>query len=162
MAGRHTYWIPEANSWESRSNNKADRIIDSLDATAALHLAQRAAASEAQIAAAEQFQLDQKTFLKMYPSYVDSDRNAHLMKHHWENALGVVYSTLEQLEESFFALRDSGVIQLNAKQVAKEDEEAILRRAAQLREQREARAFNESEAYELPFEELERRARSGW
>ena len=162
MAGNHTYWIPEVNSWESRSDNKADKIIDSLDATAALHLAQRAAASEAQIVAAEQFQLDQKTFLQMYPVYKDTDRNALLMKHHWENSLGVVIPTLEEMEESVFALRASGVLQLDAKQVAKEDEEATLRRAAQLREQREARAFNESEAYEIPFEELERRARSGW
>lgn len=162
MAGKHTYWIPEPDSWASRSGNEADKFIDSMDATTALHLAKRAAASEAQIAAPEQFQLDQKAFLKMYPVYKDTDRNAQLMKHHWENALGVTYPSLEQLEESFFALRASGVLALDAKQVAKEDEEAVLRRAAELREQREAQAFNESQAYELPFEELERRARSGW
>jgi hypothetical protein len=126
MAGNHTYWIPEVNSWESRSDNKADKIIDSLDTTAALHLAQRAAASEAQIAAAEQSQLDQKTFLKMYPVYKDTDRNALLMKHHWENSLVVVIPTLEEIEESFFALRDSGVLQLDAKQFAREDEEKVL------------------------------------
>src|ERR1700757_1126100 len=126
MAGNHTYWIPELNSWGSRSDNKADKIIDSLDTTAPLHLAQRAAASEAQIAAAEQSQLDQKTFLKMYPVYKDTDRNALLMKHHRENSLVVVIPTLEEIEESFFALRDSGVLQLDAKQFAREDEEKVL------------------------------------
>jgi hypothetical protein len=161
MAGNHTYWIPEPNSWESRSDNKADKIIDSLDATAALHLAQRAAASEAQIAAAQQFQLDQKTFLKMYPVYKDTDRNALLMKHHWENSLGVTIPSLTEIEESFFALRESGVLQPDAKAVAREDEDAVIRRAAELREAREANAFNEADAYALPFEELERRAR-GW
>lgn len=130
MAGNHTYWIPEPNSWESRSDNKADKIIDSLDATAALHLAQRAMAAEEQKAAAEQFQLDQKTFLKMYPVYKDTDRNAQLMRHHWENALGVTVPSLTDIEASFFALRESGVLQPDAKAVAREDEEKVIRRVA--------------------------------
>jgi hypothetical protein len=125
MAGRHTYWLAEADSWASRSDNEADKLIDSLDATSARHLAERAMASDAERRAAEQFQLDQKTFLKMYPVYKDTDRNALQMKHHWENLLGVVIPTLEEMEESFFALRDSGVLQLDAKQVAKEDEEQL-------------------------------------
>jgi hypothetical protein len=44
---------------------------------------------------------------------------------------------------------------------AREDEEKVLRRAAELREQHEKNAFDEESAYSLPFEELERRAR-GW
>ncbi len=153
--------MPEQDAWKSRSEHKADQFIDSLDATSALHLAERAIAADAEKAAADQFQKDQKTFCVMYPSYKNNDHNAQLMKHHWTNALGVAIPTLEQLEESFFALRESGVLQLDAKQVAKEDQEATLRRAAEIREKREANAFDEDAAYSMPFLELEKRAR-GW
>jgi hypothetical protein len=52
------------------------------------------------------------------------------------------------------------VLQLDAKAVAKENEEQTLRRAAELREEREAMEFNEIDAYSMPLEELERRARA--
>lgn len=96
----------------------------------------------------------------MYPAYKDSEHNAKLLKTYWEEVLGVTIPSLEQMEESFFALRDRGVLQLNAKAVAKENEEQILRRAAELREAREANEFNEADAYTMPMEELERRARA--
>lgn len=98
----------------------------------------------------------------MYPAYKDSQHNARTLRNHWETVLGVTVPTFEQIEESFFATREAGLLQLDPKGVVKENEEQILRRAAEIREQRAAQAFNESEAYELPFEELERRARSGW
>ncbi len=83
------------------------------------------------------------------------------MKHHFENVYGTTTPSLEEIEGSFFALRASGVLQLDAKEVAKEDNEAILRRAAEIREQREANAFDEASAYSMPMEALERKAR-GW
>lgn len=154
------YHVPYQEDFADRNpRTKEDAVFDKLDATGVLHVVQRAIATEAEMAAAVQFQDDQKIFLTMYPVYKDTDRNAQLMKHHWENAIGVVYPTLEQLEESFFALRASGVLQLDEKQVAKEDAEAVLRRAAEIREKREANAFDEENAYALPFDELERRAR---
>jgi hypothetical protein len=154
--------LPQRDEWKSRSDNPADKFIDSLDSTAARHLAERAIASVDEIAAAEQAVKDQKTFCVMYPSYVDNDYNVRLMQYHWENVLGVKqYPTLEQLEDCFFTLRDKGVLQLNEKQLAKEDQEATLRRAAEIREKREADAFNEDAAELLSKEELKRRA-MGW
>lgn len=97
----------------------------------------------------------------MYPVYKDTNRNALLMKHHWENSLGVVIPTLEEMEESFFGLRDSGVLQLDAKEVAREDEEKVIRRCAELREKRAAASFNEADAYSMSMDELEARGR-GW
>jgi hypothetical protein len=61
----------------------------------------------------------------------------------------------------FFRARTSGVLQLNAKQAAREEEEAILRRAAELREGREAAEFNEDAAYGMSMADLEARCR-GW
>ena len=157
-ASNYAYNIPEPDSWASRSDNEADKIIDSLDATAALHLAQRAAASTQEIADTEQFIKDEATFRTMYPAYKDSQHNAKLMKYHWENVLGTTIPTLEQIEDSFFTLRENGVLQLDAKAVAKENQEQILRRAAELREAREAAAFNEADAYTMPLEQLRARA----
>jgi hypothetical protein len=157
-ASNYNYNIPEPNSWESRSDNPADKIIDSLDATSVLHLAQRAAASQQEIAASEQFIKDEATFRQMYPAYKDSQHNAKLMKYHWENVLGTSIPTLEQIEDSFFTLRENGVLQLDPKQVAKENQEQILRRAAKLREAREAAEFNEADAYTMSLDELRARA----
>jgi hypothetical protein len=159
-ANNFNYNVPEQDPWATRSNNKDDQFIDSLDATSALRLAQRAAASVQDIAATEQYLKDEATFRAMYPAYKDSNHNAKLLKTYWEEVLGVTVPTLEQMEESFFALRDRGVLQLDAKAVAKENQEQILRRAAELREAREANEFNEADAYMMPIEELERKARA--
>jgi hypothetical protein len=161
-ANNYAYHLPDQDPWATRSDNPNDKFIDSLDGASALRLAQRAIATENERAAADQFQMDEKTFRKMYPAYADSEHNMKAMKHHWESVLGVTIPTLEQIEDSFFSLRASGVPELNAKAVARENEEAILRRAAEIREKREAMAFDEADADSMPFEELERRARQGW
>src|SRR5215470_11401811 len=155
-ANNHAYHLPDQDPWATRSDNPNDKFIDSLDATSALYLARRAAAAQEEIQAADQFSKDEKTFRAMYPAYADSNHNMKAMKHHWETVLGVTIPTLEQIEDTFFSLRASGVLELNAKAVAKENEEEILRRAAEIREKREAMAFDEADAYTMPFEELER------
>jgi hypothetical protein len=161
--GNYAYNIPDpADPWANQHPaSKEEAAFDKLDAAGVLRVVNRAMATEQEKAAAAQFQQDEATFRAMYPSYRDTPHNANALKHHWENVLGVTIPSLEQIEESFFALRASGLLQLDAKAVAKENEEQILRRAAEIREKREAEAFNEDAAYALPMVELERRAR-GW
>ena len=159
----HAYLIPDpADPWANQHPaSKEEAVFDKLDAAGVLRVVKRAMASEEEKAAADKFQTDEQTFRVLYPAYKDSEHNAKAMKHHWEEVLGVTIPTLEQIEESFFALRDSGLLQLDAKAVAREDEEQILRRAAEIREKREAEAFDEDAAYAMPMMELERRIR-GW
>ena len=140
---------------------KEDAAFDRLDAAGVLHLTQRAAASEAEKVATEQYHKDEQVFRKMYPAYRDTEQNARTLRNHWETVLGVTVPTFAQIEESFFATRQAGLLHLDPKAVAKENEEELLRKAAQIREQREANAFDEESAYVLSWEELERRAR-GW
>ena len=97
----------------------------------------------------------------MNPAYLDSDFNNNAMVHHWTHVLGVSIPTLAEIEETYFALRESGVLQLNQKAVAKENQEEILRRADQYREQREAATFDEDAAYGMSMADLEARCR-GW
>jgi hypothetical protein len=161
-ANNFNYNVPEQDPWANRKPlSAADAALDKLDAAGVRGVVVRAMASEEEVNASLQFHnKDVPTFLSMYPAYVNNDHNMRLMRHHWEQVLGVTIPTFEQMEESFFALRDSGVIQLNAKAVAKENEEQILRRAAELREAREANEFNEADAYTMSIEELKRRARA--
>ena len=160
MASNYTYFVPEQNPWTDRNpRTKEDAAFDKLDAAGVKRVVLRAMASEEEKAAADQFHTDEQTFRMMYPSYRDTEANAKAMKCFWEESLGVTIPSLEQIEDSFFTLRNRGMIQLDAKQVDKENQEAILRRAAEIREKREAEAFNEADAYTMPMEELERRAR---
>jgi hypothetical protein len=162
MATNYTYNIPDQDPWADRNpRTKEDVAFDKLDATGVLHVVQRAMASEEEKVRVEQFHKDVATFRVMYPAYKDSDHNSHAMKHHWEHVLGVTIPSLEQIEECFFELRNSAVIQLDAKAVAKENQEAIIRRAAEIREKREAEAFNEDSAYGMDMADLEARCR-GW
>ena len=157
------YHVPYQDTFEDRRpRTKEDAAFDKLDAQGVRNVVERAMLGEEEKARIEQFHKDEQTFRVMYPAYKDSQHNAHAMKHHWENVLGVAIPTLTQMEDSFFELRNSGVIQLNQQAVAKENQEQILRRAAEIRETREAMEFNEESAYTLPLEEVERRARQGW
>ena len=154
------YHVPYQDDFADRNpRTKEDAAFDKLDAQGVLHVVQKAMASETEKAAAEQFHKDEQVFRKMYAAYRDAEQNARTLRNHWETVLGVTVPTFAQIEESFFATREAGLLQLDPKAVAKENEEQILRRAAEIREQREANAFDEESAYALPWEELERRAR---
>jgi hypothetical protein len=156
------YNLPERDEWKTRSDNEADKFIDSLDATSARHLAERAIASEEEKQAADGFvSTTVPLFLKMYPAYKDTTHNMQLMKHHWETAFGVTTPSFVQLEESFFALRNSGVLTLNAKAVAAEDAAEIAKRHDELIAARKEAEFDPAAAYAMPMEELEARCR-GW
>jgi hypothetical protein len=156
------YHVPYQEDFADRNpRRKEDAAFDKLDAQGVLHVVQRAMASETEKAKTEQFHKDVETFRHMNAAYLDSDFNKNAMVHHWTHVLGVTIPTLAEIEETYFALRESGVLQLNQKAVAKENQEEVLRRAAEYREQREAAEFNEADAYTMSLEELEARCR-GW
>jgi hypothetical protein len=162
-ASNYTYLIPEQDPWKNRNPvSKEDAFLDKLDAAGARRLAELAIASEEDKEAAMRFSKDEATFRVMYPAYRDTTQNAKAMKLYWEEVLGVAVPSLVQMEESFFELRRRDALQLDAKAVAKENERDILQRAAEIREAREANAFDEAEAYTMPLQEVERRARAGW
>jgi hypothetical protein len=160
MPGPHSYNIPDyADQFISRTATPEEIALGKLDATATLNLVKRAMATEEQKQAADDFQTDYRVFLKMYPAYRDDAHNAQLMKNHWESVLGVSVPSLPQMEESFFALRNSGVAHLNPKAVAKEDAAFIAQRADQIIAERKAGEFDEADAYTMPLQELEDRCR---
>jgi hypothetical protein len=158
-ASNYAYNIPEQDEWKTRSDNEADKFIDSLDAASVRRLAERAIASDAEKEAADRFyNTTVPLFKKMYPAYIDSDHNAQLMKHHFETAFGVAYPSLVQVEESFFALRNSGVLNLNKAAIAKEDAAELAKRHDEVIAARKEAEFDPAVAYTMSMEELERRA----
>jgi uncharacterized protein YaiI (UPF0178 family) len=162
MPGSHAYNLPDAaDQWVSRNATPEEIALSKLDPTATLNVVKRAMATEEEKQAVEDYQTDYRVFLKMYPAYKDNAHNAQLMKHHWQTVFGVSVPSLPQIEETFFALRNSGVLHLNAAAVAKEDAAAIAQRADKIIADRKAAEFNEADAYAMPFEELEGRVR-GW
>ena len=157
----YTWHSNKPDTWSRKDATPEEITFDKLSAPAVKALIERAAASDAERAAVDTFQQDEQVFRKLYPSYINNARNAQLMKHHWEEALGITVPTLSQIEESFFALRASGVIQLNAAAVAKENQADIAARADKIRADRAASEFNEADAYTMPLEELRQRAGGG-
>jgi len=144
----------------SKNATPAEKAFEQLDANGVKWLFDRAMASEEEKQAADAFHTTTvPLFCKMYPAYVDSAHNMKLMKHHWETAFGTKVPSLVQLEESFFELRNAGVLTLNAKAVAKEDAARIAQHHDELIAARKESEFDEAAAYTMPMEELERRAR---
>lgn len=154
------YWIPRpSDEWASRlPATPEEEAFDKLNAAGVLRVVKRAMASDEEKQAADQFHKDYKVFFEMYPTYVDNEHNKNAMVHHWREVLGVTIPTLEQLEECFFTLRESGLLQLDAKEVAKENKAAIAKSAETIRTERAAREFNEADAYSMSMEELKDRA----
>lgn len=137
----------------------AEQEFEKLDAHGVRWVVERAMANEEEKNRADQFHKDVETFRHMYPVYLDSEHNKRLMVHHWTEVLGTSIPTFAEIEETFFSLRGSGVLQLNAKAVAKEDAAAVAVRADEIIAARKAAEFNEADAYSMPLEELEKRAR---
>jgi hypothetical protein len=163
MPGPHTYNIPDAaDQWTSRTASKEEQYFDKLDGAGVLRVVQRAAATQDELAANDHFhRVTVKDFQHMYPAYVDSNENAHALKMYWEDVIGVTLPSLEQLEQCFFALRERGLIKLDAKAVAREDAAAVAVRTDELRNARKAAEFNEENAYAMPWDELNAKVR-GW
>lgn len=98
-------------------------------------------------------------FLKQFPAYLNNDYNMQLMQMYWQEFFGVEIPTLEQMGDAYYALRTRGVLQLNAKVVAKEDAAEVAQKMDQHIAERKAASFNEDEAYNnMSMEEIRVRA----
>jgi hypothetical protein len=151
------YYMADNNQFEPTT--PAEKAFEQLDAEGVKWLFNRAMASEEEKVVADSFQTTTvPLFCKMYPAYVDSAHNMKLMKHQWETAFGVRVPNLVQLEESFFELRNSGVLTLNAKAVAKEEAAVIAQRHDELIAARKESEFDEADAYNMSLEELRQKA----
>ena len=138
----------------------AEKAFEQLDASGVRWLFERALASEEEKRAGAKFQTETvPLFKKMYPAYIDNDHNMRLMQNHWRTKFGVEVPSLVQTEESWFDLRNAGVLNLNKPAVAKEDAAVIAQRHDELIAARKEGEFDEAAAYAMPLEELERRAR---
>jgi len=162
-ATSYNYHLAEADrGFGSRDATPEEKAFEKLDAAGVKWLFERAMASEEEKREGEKYHSETlPLFLKMYPAYVNNGHNAKLMQHHWKTKFDVETPSLEQVEESFFDLRQSGVIQLNAKAVAKEQADVIAQRHDELIAARKESEFDEDAAYALPMMELEKRGR-GW
>ena len=104
---------------------------------------------------------DEKDFLAAYPEFRPTKDNWTRMCLYLEGR-GVKansgVATFEDMEAAFRYLKPLGTLELNKASVRQQEARAINER----NERREAAAaFNEEEAYQLPWAELEKRAR-GW
>jgi hypothetical protein len=156
------------NEFASRSDDPNDKLLDSLTPEQARALANRAMASEEEKAAADTFHKeDLPAFFKLFPSYKDTPHNMKLMKLYWESTLGVSIPSLEDMEASFLALRESGVLHLDAAQVKKEDLAAAAVRADEHIVRRKEREFSIEHAETMDLETLRTRCneelkKGGW
>src|ERR1700680_3001990 len=139
----YTWHSNKQDDWSGKDATPEEIAFNKLPASAVRRVVERAAATDAERAAVDTFQQDEQVFRKLYPSYINNARNAQLMKHHWEEALGITVPTLSQIEENLFAFTLRGVIQLIAAAVAKENQADIAARADKIRADRAASEFNE-------------------
>jgi hypothetical protein len=145
----------------ARGKSDAELALDAMPISAVRHLVERASASHDQLEAADQFQIDERTFRKLYPSYQDCPSNTKAMQNQWRTKFGTEVPSGSQMEECFLDLREAGLVRLVAKEVAKEDEAFIAQRADKVRNDRKANEFNEADAYSCSLEELRSKA-NGW
>lgn len=100
-------------------------------------------------------------WLMLNPWFVDNQHNAHLMAMQFEaNGFSADTATIEQYEICGRQLRESGLLTLNKTAVAKEQAAEVAKRAAVAVKQ-PGTVFDtttEDEMYNLPLEELKRRA----
>jgi hypothetical protein len=152
------YYIEDRNDFAPTTD--VEKAFEKLDSNGVRWVVERALKSDEEKQAGERFQTETvPLFKKMYPAYIDNDHNMKLMQHHWKTKFGVEIPSLVQVEESFFDLRNAGVVNLNAKAVAKEQADVIAQRHDEIIALRKESEFDEAAAYTMPMEELERRGR---
>jgi len=161
-ASNYAYHVPDPADYFANRHpqNEEEAAFDKLPAAEVRRVVERAMTSVDELQRVDEYhEKTEKTFRQLYPSYLNNEHNAKAMKYHWQNVLGTEVPTLEQMEESFFALRDAGMLQLNQAAVAKEDAARIQQRAEEIKAARKDAEFDEAEAYSMPMAELERRIR---
>jgi hypothetical protein len=105
--------------------------------------------------------LNGDAWFSLNPWYVDNDHNAHLMKMQLAaNGFAEDTTTVEQFEKCAKQLRESDLLTLNKRAVAKERVAEVAQRASESVKQ-QGTVFDdtsEEDMYNLPLEELKRRA----
>jgi hypothetical protein len=150
------YYIKERKDFAPTTD--VEKAFEQLDSNGVRWVVERTLKSEEEKQAGERFQTETvPLFKKMYPAYIDNDHNMKLMQHHWKTKFGVEVPSLAQVEESFFDLRNAGVVNLNAKAVAKEQADVIAQRHDELIAARKEGEFDEAAAYAMPMERLRQR-----
>ncbi len=96
-------------------------------------------------------------FVILHPEFCDTPGNAKLMKHELEVRGRYPNPSLSDMEEAYVSLSEAGLLKLDQKKIDAQRAQELDKRAAEIK----ANQFNEEDAYNLPMEELERRAR-GW
>ena len=153
---------PTDDPFVSKDASVVEQAFQKLPAESIKTLFNRTVASDEEKTSVDNFHATTlPLFMKMYPAYVDNDHNAKLMKHQWQTKFDVETPSLVQLEETFFDLRQAGVLTLNKAAVAKEDAARIAQHHDELIAARKEAEFDPAKAYTMPMEELEARAR-GW
>jgi len=153
-----SYYVKGQN--EFAPSTDVEKAFARLDSNGVRWVVERALKSEEEKQAGDRFQTETvPLFKQMYPAYIDNDHNMKAMQNHWKTKFGVAIPSLVQVEESFFDLRNAGVVNLNAKAVAKEQADVIAQRHDELIALRKDSEFDEAAAYAMPFDQLEKRAR---
>lgn len=152
------YYIEDRKDFAPTTD--VEKAFAKLDGNGVRWVVERALKSEEEKQAGDRFQTETvPLFTKMYPAYIDSAHNMKLMQHHWRTKFNTEIPSLVQVEESFFDLRNAGVLTLNAKAVAKEQADVIAQRHDELIAARKESEFDEAAAYAMPFDQLEKKAR---
>jgi hypothetical protein len=152
----------EPYNWSSSDASEVEKAFDRLSPEAVKTLVTRAMSSEEEKQSADNFQSTTvPLFCKMYPAYIDNQHNSKLMQHHWRTKFNTEIPTLVQVEESYFDLRQAGVLNLNAAAVKKEDAARIAQHHDELIAARKEAEFDEAAAYTMPLDQLAAKAR-GW
>ena len=114
---------------------------------------------------AKQSQQNANVWLTLHPEFSDSKHNAELMKLQLaSNGVLENVATVADYELAYKQLRVSGLLALDKKEVRKQQAEELQQRAAQV-VKTPGSVFDqttEEEMYNLPMEELERRARGNF
>lgn len=111
------------------------------------------ARTNAEQAAIEQSRRDADVFVKLHPEWMDTGRNARILLAFCQ-AQGISHPTLVDMDRFFPALVAYNLIELNQRELAKQEDSSAAARAKKIREE----AFDEAEAYTMPLEEVRRRA----
>jgi hypothetical protein len=144
------------------SSNETDKLLDNLTPDQILSLEKRASATKAERDAEDNYHgKDLPLFLQSNPAYRDCAHNTKLMRMTWDQR-GIKAPSLVEIEEAYIDLRTAGVLQLNPKAVERENAASYAARADEIIAERKAREFNEDAAYELPLDEVRRRAIGIW
>jgi len=150
-----------------------DILLDGLSPEQIAALDKRVRTSEQAQLERSASSIDTATFLELHPEFADCDANSEELKRclfargQW-NPEGTRFPTLYELEDAFKTLKAAGVLKLNQAELNRQAKERAQERARQIRARGGVAAVaanmpteSENELYEMPLDELRRRATPG-